>query len=105
MVRFMRGLPTPDYNNSGATPASAAGAVGTAGTAHSTFTGFIGKACNYPLRGIIYLCVKFRISPNVLTFVGMVVNVTAAVLAERRRTGAWWRRVELGTYSPAMEGP
>ena len=25
--------------------------------------------------------------------------------AERRRTGAWWRRVELGTYSPAMEGP
>lgn len=25
--------------------------------------------------------------------------------AERRRTGAWWRRVELGTYSPPMEGP
>jgi CDP-diacylglycerol--glycerol-3-phosphate 3-phosphatidyltransferase len=77
MVRFMRGLPTPDYNKSGAAPPTAAGA---AEAPHTTFTGFIGKACNYPLRGIIYLCVRFRISPNVLTFVGMVVNVTAAVL-------------------------
>jgi CDP-diacylglycerol---glycerol-3-phosphate 3-phosphatidyltransferase len=75
MVRFMRGLPTPDYNESGA-PQPSAGAVHAPGT----FTGFIGKACNYPLRGIIYLCVRFRVSPNVLTFVGMVVNVTAAVL-------------------------
>jgi hypothetical protein len=77
MVRFMRGLPTPDYNQSSASPTSAPGAPV---PPHGTFTGFIGKVCNYPLRGIIYLCVKFRISPNVLTFVGMVVNVTAAVL-------------------------
>ena len=30
-----------------------AGRDAPAGPAHSTFTGFIGKACNYPLRGII----------------------------------------------------
>jgi CDP-diacylglycerol---glycerol-3-phosphate 3-phosphatidyltransferase len=45
-----------------------------------TFTGFIGKLCNLPLRGIIALCVALRISPNVLTFVGVVVNITAAWL-------------------------
>jgi CDP-diacylglycerol--glycerol-3-phosphate 3-phosphatidyltransferase len=45
-----------------------------------TFTGVVGKACNYPLRGIIAVCVKLGISPNVLTFVGMMVNITAAWL-------------------------
>ena len=45
-----------------------------------TFTGVIGAACNLPLRGIIALCVALRISPNVLTFVGVVVNVSAAYL-------------------------
>jgi len=45
-----------------------------------TFTGTIGKACNLPLRGIIAACVALRISPNVLTFTGVVVNVTAAWL-------------------------
>jgi CDP-diacylglycerol---glycerol-3-phosphate 3-phosphatidyltransferase len=78
MVHFMRGLPTPDYNESAAPQPPA---PGTADAPHaSTFTGFIGKACNYPLRGIIALCVALRISPNVLTFTGMVVNITAAVL-------------------------
>ncbi len=45
-----------------------------------TFTGVIGKVCNAPLRGIIWLCVALGISPNVLTFVGVVVNITAAWL-------------------------
>jgi CDP-diacylglycerol--glycerol-3-phosphate 3-phosphatidyltransferase len=45
-----------------------------------TFTGVVGTVCNLPLRGIIALCVLLRISPNVLTFVGMVVNITAAWL-------------------------
>jgi CDP-diacylglycerol--glycerol-3-phosphate 3-phosphatidyltransferase len=45
-----------------------------------TFTGAIGRVCNWPLRAIIALCVALRISPNVLTFVGMVVNITAAYL-------------------------
>jgi CDP-diacylglycerol---glycerol-3-phosphate 3-phosphatidyltransferase len=77
MVRFMRGLPTPDYSES-ATPAPAQAEAPSPG--HTTFTGFIGKACYYPLRGIIAVCVALRISPNVLTFVGMMVNITAAVL-------------------------
>src|SRR5436190_23522367 len=43
-----------------------------------TFTGAIGAICMFPLRAIIALCVKLRIHPNVLTFVGVVINVAAA---------------------------
>ena len=43
-----------------------------------TFTGLIGKVCMFPLRAIIDLCVALRIHPNVLTFVGVVINVAAA---------------------------
>jgi CDP-diacylglycerol--glycerol-3-phosphate 3-phosphatidyltransferase len=45
-----------------------------------TFTRVIGTVCNFPLRAIIAACVALRISPNVLTFTGVVVNVTAAWL-------------------------
>ena len=45
---------------------------------HMTFTGLIGKICWFPLRLIIRSCVVLRIHPNVLTFVGVVVNVAAA---------------------------
>ena len=45
-----------------------------------TFTGVVGTICNFPLRGIIAACVALRISPNVLTFVGVVINITAAWL-------------------------
>jgi CDP-diacylglycerol--glycerol-3-phosphate 3-phosphatidyltransferase len=43
-----------------------------------TFTGAIGAVCNLPLRAIIRLCVAFRIHPNVLTFIGVLINVLAA---------------------------
>jgi CDP-diacylglycerol--glycerol-3-phosphate 3-phosphatidyltransferase len=43
-----------------------------------TFTGAIGAACMYPLRAIINLCVKLRIHPNTLTFIGYLINVAAA---------------------------
>src|SRR5437588_8745880 len=43
-----------------------------------TFTGAIGAICMFPLRAIIDLCVALRIHPNVLTFVGVVINVGAA---------------------------
>jgi phosphatidylglycerophosphate synthase len=43
-----------------------------------TFTGAIGAICMFPLRAIIAACVKLRIHPNVLTFVGVVINVMAA---------------------------
>jgi CDP-diacylglycerol---glycerol-3-phosphate 3-phosphatidyltransferase len=42
-----------------------------------TFTGAIGAVCSYPLRLIIAVCVKLRIHPNVLTFVGVLINVAA----------------------------
>jgi CDP-diacylglycerol---glycerol-3-phosphate 3-phosphatidyltransferase len=45
-----------------------------------TFTGVIGKVCNAPLKGIIWVCVALGISPNVLTFTGVIVNITAAWL-------------------------
>jgi CDP-diacylglycerol--glycerol-3-phosphate 3-phosphatidyltransferase len=44
-----------------------------------TFTGLIGKICMFPLRAIIAACVALRIHPNVLTFVGVLINSWAAV--------------------------
>jgi len=44
-----------------------------------TFTGLIGKICMFPLRAIIGACVALRIHPNVLTFVGVLINTWAAV--------------------------
>src|SRR5262249_43151972 len=43
-----------------------------------TFTGAIGAVCMFPLRAIIGACVRLRIHPHVLTFVGVVINVLAA---------------------------
>src|SRR5438105_8120946 len=43
-----------------------------------TFTGAVGAICMFPLRAIIAACVKLRIHPNVLTFVGVLINVLAA---------------------------
>ena len=44
-----------------------------------TATGLIGHIFMFPLRAIISACVALRIHPNVLTFVGVLVNVAAAV--------------------------
>ncbi len=49
-----------------------------AGARRTTFTGAIGAVCMFPLRAIIGASVALRIHPNVLTFVGVVVNVAAA---------------------------
>jgi CDP-diacylglycerol---glycerol-3-phosphate 3-phosphatidyltransferase len=43
-----------------------------------TFTGLIGTICLFPLRAIIRACVLLRIHPNVLTFVGVLINLVAA---------------------------
>src|SRR3954465_411522 len=44
-----------------------------------TFTGLIGKICMFPLRAIIGACVALRIHPNILTFIGVLINSWAAV--------------------------
>jgi CDP-diacylglycerol--glycerol-3-phosphate 3-phosphatidyltransferase len=43
-----------------------------------TFTGLIGALFYLPLRAIIAACVRLRIHPNVLTFIGVLTNVAAA---------------------------
>ena len=43
-----------------------------------TFTGLIGRVCMFPLRLIIATCVRLRIHPNTLTFIGVLINVAAA---------------------------
>jgi CDP-diacylglycerol--glycerol-3-phosphate 3-phosphatidyltransferase len=43
-----------------------------------TVTGLIGRICMFPLRLIIRACVALRIHPNILTFVGVLINVAAA---------------------------
>jgi CDP-diacylglycerol--glycerol-3-phosphate 3-phosphatidyltransferase len=43
-----------------------------------TFTGLVGRVCMLPLRAIIALCVALRIHPNILTFVGVLINGLAA---------------------------
>jgi CDP-diacylglycerol---glycerol-3-phosphate 3-phosphatidyltransferase len=43
-----------------------------------TVTGLIGTIFMFPLRVIINTCVRLRIHPNILTFVGVLINVAAA---------------------------
>ena len=43
-----------------------------------TVTGLIGWVCMFPLRLIISTCVALRIHPNILTFVGVLINAAAA---------------------------
>src|SRR5688500_7831776 len=43
-----------------------------------TFTGLVGRICMFPLRLIIDTCVRLRIHPNTLTFIGVLINVAAA---------------------------
>ncbi len=43
-----------------------------------TFTGAIGAVCMFPLRALITLSVALRIHPNVLTLIGVLINVLAA---------------------------
>src|SRR4029450_10842205 len=50
-----------------------------------TFTGGIGRICMFPLRAIINTSVALGIHPNVLTLIGVLVNVVAAwALAQDR---------------------
>ncbi len=50
-----------------------------------TFTGIIGTICWFPLNAIIAVCVALRIHPNVLTLIGVIINVGAAWALARQR--------------------
>ena len=43
-----------------------------------TFTGFVGTVCMFPMRAIIAASVALGIHPNVLTLIGVLLNVAAA---------------------------
>ena len=43
-----------------------------------TLTGLIGRIFMFPLQLIIRACVAMRIHPNILTFVGVIINAAAA---------------------------
>ena len=43
-----------------------------------TLTGLIGRVSMFPLQLIISTCVALKIHPNILTFVGLLINVAAA---------------------------
>jgi len=45
-----------------------------------TWTGAFGRACRVLLHAIVRGLALTRISPNVLTFIGLVINIIAAVL-------------------------
>jgi CDP-diacylglycerol---glycerol-3-phosphate 3-phosphatidyltransferase len=46
-------------------------------------TGFIGTVCMFPLRAIINASVALGIHPNVLTLIGVLINVVAAIALGR----------------------
>jgi CDP-diacylglycerol--glycerol-3-phosphate 3-phosphatidyltransferase len=50
-----------------------------------TVTGIIGAICWFPLNAIIQLCVALRIHPNILTLIGVLINVAAGVALAARR--------------------
>jgi CDP-diacylglycerol--glycerol-3-phosphate 3-phosphatidyltransferase len=50
-----------------------------------TFTGAIGAICMFPLRAIIAGSIALGIHPNVLTLIGVIINVAAAVSLGRDR--------------------
>ena len=59
-----------------------------------TVTGLIGRICMFPLRLIINACVALRIHPNILTFVGVLINVAAAIeLNAVSAFGGFWDSV------------
>jgi CDP-diacylglycerol--glycerol-3-phosphate 3-phosphatidyltransferase len=45
-----------------------------------TWTSIVGRVCGNILHGIVHGLALTRISPNVLTFIGLVINIGAAVL-------------------------
>jgi CDP-diacylglycerol---glycerol-3-phosphate 3-phosphatidyltransferase len=50
-----------------------------------TFTGIIGAVCWFPLNAIIKVCVKLRVHPNLLTLIGVLINVAAGIALAARR--------------------
>ena len=60
-----------------------------------TWTGAFGRACRVLLYAIVRGLALTRISPNVLTFLGLVINTIAAILFGYANTANYGRAVSL----------
>ena len=60
-----------------------------------TWTGAFGRACRVLLYAIVRGLALTRISPNVLTFLGLVINTIAAILFGYANTDKLWPAVSL----------
>ena len=60
-----------------------------------TWTGAFGRACRVLLYAIVRGLALTRISPNVLTFLGLVINTVAAILFGFANTANYGRHVSL----------
>jgi CDP-diacylglycerol--glycerol-3-phosphate 3-phosphatidyltransferase len=78
-------IPAPRNTEVVATQADRERSTSSRAASRLTFTGIIGTICWFPLRAIIALCVALRIHPNVLTLVGVIINVGAAWALGLRR--------------------
>lgn len=56
-----------------------------------TWTGAFGRACRVLLHAIVRGLALTRISPNVLTFIGLVINIIAAILFGYANSGNYQR--------------
>jgi phosphatidylglycerophosphate synthase len=66
-------------------PTAGAPTTGATRTAQMTITGAIGAVCMFPLRAIIRASVALGIHPNVLTLVGVLINVAAGFALAHNR--------------------
>src|SRR4051812_604248 len=83
MLRFRRVpepsiIPVPSNAEVVSSPQDRASNTTRAPKSRMTFTGIIGAICWLPLRALIALCVALRIHPNILTLVGVIINIGAA---------------------------
>ena len=78
-------IPVPSNADVASPPQDRAPQSGQAPKSNLTFTGIIGTICWFPLKAIIAVCVALRIHPNVLTLVGVIVNIAAAWALGKRR--------------------
>ena len=68
-----------------------------------TYTRAIGIACNKVIRLIVHGFALSKIHPNVLTFLGLVINIAAAVLLAAGRP--WVHAVVVGTPGQVRISP
>ena len=76
----MSTTPWPHHDKVEELPKAETGSITGSETQTKTWTGAFGHACGVLLQAIVNGLALTRISPNVLTFIGLLINTAAAVL-------------------------